>query len=356
MLLLNQGGILMKTKKLLSIVLTLLLVLTVGSCKNNQERIDDINSEAVSSAIEEPPPITYTYSLTGLETTTPIKNNRPVAVTINNVYLAQKIQTGVGHADVVFETEVEGGITRLLAFFQNPTKEIAQIGSVRSVRVVFAELVASMDALLIYHGTGKYAGERMSQLGIKKIGLNTNNYGKRIPNGLDWEHTLYTNGENLEAALDNTGYGQGGIEEPWLNFSDEEITPSLVASTKATAKFNATYNTCFIYDSANKTYQRGTNNSPFIDYVTGETENFKNVFVLQTTMRYYSDGKMRDIDLDGGKGYYVTNGGYQEITWSKSGDYSPIKFKDMEGNELAVNKGNSYICIMNQSTSSFTAE
>jgi hypothetical protein len=347
----------MKTKRLLSLILTGIILLSVCSCNKDKDTTLNGSETESTSSIEETPAVkTYTYSLTGLETTTPIKHNRPVALTINNLYPAQKVQSGVGKADVVFETEAEGGITRLLALYQNPTKDISQIGTVRSVRVVFAELVASMDAVLVHHGIGGYAAERMSELGTERIEINTNNFGKREQNGLSWEHTLYTTGEMLDKALDKTGYGDGGFEKPWLNFSDEEITPAGNASTSVIAKFNGSYHTYFFYDNENKVYQRGSNNAPLKDYVTGETEDFKNVFILETTMRYYPDNKMRDIDLSGGNGYYITNGGYKEITWSKSGDFSPITFKNSNGEELSVNKGNSYICIMNKATSSFTAK
>ncbi len=348
----------MKIKSILSLVLTACLLLTFTGCRNDQNPVinssDTDNSTTNSSETEKP--VTYTYSLTGLETTTPIKNNRPVALTINNIYTAQKVQCGVGQADVVFETEVEGGITRMLALYQNPTKEIGQIGTVRSVRVVFADLVASMDAVLVHHGIGGYAADRMSELGTDRIEINTNNYGKRDNNGLAWEHTLYTSGEMLESALDKTGYGEGGMEKQWLNFSDEEISPENTASTKVVAKFNNYYHTYFFYDSEDKVYQKGSNGAPLKDYITGETEDFKNVFLLETKMGYYPNNKHRDIELSGGKGYYFTNGGYEEITWSKSGDHSPITFKNAQGKELAVNKGNSYICIMNKATCSFTAE
>ncbi len=274
---------------------------------------------------------------------------RPVAVAINNIDVAQKVQTGLGAADVVFETEVEGGITRLLALFKAPDKDIAKIGTVRSARVVFAELAASMNCVYIFHGMDEnYCRPRLNQLGIPRIEISESNYAERRANGLAREHTLYTSGEKLKTALSNTGYGVGGVETPWLNFSAERETPSSAAST-VSAVFNSGYTTRFIYNAETSKYSRANKNGILKDYVTGEEECFTNIFVLKTTMSHYANGIHRNIALNGGEGYYVTSGGYEPITWSKSGTNTPISFKNANGEELSVTAGNSYICIMSTS-------
>lgn len=95
-------------KKIFALLLCLVL-LTLGGCSK---------ADNTSSAVESTPePIVETVKyainpLTGLENLDPAKENvRPVAVMVNNVKVAQKVQTGPAAADIVYETEVEGGIT-----------------------------------------------------------------------------------------------------------------------------------------------------------------------------------------------------------------------------------------------------
>ncbi len=54
----------------------------------------------------------------------------------------------------------------------------------------------------------------------------------------------------------------------------------------------------------------------------------------------------KQIDWDGGanaKGYYISNGGVQEIRWSKdeNNEESYLRFYDLNGNEIKINRGKS---------------
>ena len=65
----------------------------------------------------------------------------PVAVMYSNIYDAMP-QSSISYADVVFESLVEGGITRLCCLFENQT-QLEKIGPVRSCRtyyLMFAKL------------------------------------------------------------------------------------------------------------------------------------------------------------------------------------------------------------------------
>ena len=67
--------------------------------------------------------------------------------------------------------------------------------------------------------------------------------------------------------------------------------------------------------------------------------------------------KRQDVDWDGRDGaigYYISNGGMQKITWEKleNNEQSRMHFYDMNGNELKINRGKSYIAAnyKNQAT------
>ena len=70
---------------------------------------------------------------------------------INNISVAQSVQTGLSKADIVYETEVEGGITRLLAVFQDITAA-EKIGTIRSARYPYVDLAMGHNAIYVHCG------------------------------------------------------------------------------------------------------------------------------------------------------------------------------------------------------------
>ena len=131
---------------------------------------------------------------------------RPVAVMINNIRIAQQVQTSVQKADVIYETEIEGGITRLMAVFKD-IGEIGQLGTVRSARYAFIDLALGYDAIYVHCGIDPtYAAPHVQSSGVADFNINSNPfaaYGFREKNGLSYEHTMYTSGEKLQEGFQN---------------------------------------------------------------------------------------------------------------------------------------------------------
>ena len=91
-------------KKILGLALCLVLCLPFAGCGKNK----DIAVEGSgSSSLESSQPDTYINPLTGedgLDKETALQ--RPVAIMVNNISIAQPVQTGLNKADIVYETEV----------------------------------------------------------------------------------------------------------------------------------------------------------------------------------------------------------------------------------------------------------
>lgn len=118
---------------------------------------------------------------------------------VNNIKAAWDVQTGLAKADIVYETYVEGGITRLMAVFKDAAN-MPEIGCVRSARYSYVDLAAGHDALYIHAGMDTtYCKDRMSDLGVEDLDLLTNldPAAYRLKNGKATEHTLYTSGKKL---------------------------------------------------------------------------------------------------------------------------------------------------------------
>jgi len=343
-------------KKLVPLLLCACMIFSVVGCSKNTDTLSVDKGDEPSKPVEiesEPEPVMGVNPLTGLSDISPEKaKERPVAIMVNNISVAQPVQTGLNKADIIYETEVEGGITRLMAVFQDFTK-VEKIGTIRSARYVYIDLALGHNAIYIHHGADmNYAYPYMTK-NTDRYEVHENNGGVRIKNGKATEHTLYAYGEKVwknitesDRKIENTNAAS------WQTFANEDEPVTLEnAATSVSVPFSGSYKTTFKYDQASGRYVRYFNGTERKDYVTGESVTVKNVFVLNTSMSHYPIAKYRKISLESGDGYYFVNGTYTPITWSKGAAKNGFVFKDMQGNELKVNPGNSWVCIADKNTS-----
>ena len=86
----------------------------------------------------------YSY-LTGEPVSETIGKQRPYAIMINNIDVSLP-QSGVSQAEMIYEAQVESGITRLMAVFQD-VDNIEKIGSIRSARHYYIDFANDNDAI-----------------------------------------------------------------------------------------------------------------------------------------------------------------------------------------------------------------
>ena len=101
--------------------------------------------------------------LTGEPMDEELAAKRPIAIMVNNIKAALP-QSGISEADIVYECNAEGGITRLMCIFQNPTG--GRIGSVRSVRHYYASFASEYDAIFCCVGGSNAGIEKLDELGM----------------------------------------------------------------------------------------------------------------------------------------------------------------------------------------------
>lgn len=319
-----------------------------GSTGSDQNSTGDQNQQTT-------PSYTGPYSpLTGLPLAEELLTRRPVAVMINNLNQAQTVQTGLNDAQLIFETYVEGGITRLMAVYED-VASVAQIGTVRSARYPFVDLALSLQAVYVHNGEDNtYCGPHITETGIKDFDLigGLGKYAFRETNGLAYEHTLYTSGSKLAEGIGVKKWDEalGEARKDFLQFrrEAEAAVPADGACSSVNVKFSGSYITEFRYDSTTQRYTRYFKDALRQDYKTGEDVTVKNVFVLQTDQRLYPDNYHVEVDLDGGSGWYCSNGGYEAIQWSKGDAEDPIVITKADGSTFTANAGNSWICLVDK--------
>lgn len=291
---------------------------------------------------------------------------RPVAVMVNNVSAALP-QYGIAAADIIFEIPVEGDLTRLMCLYADYTT-LPQICPIRSCRAYFPALSEGFDAFYVHWGMDDTMSDYIDMLNLDRFDGMANTgglYGRdqnRLNSGYSLEHTGYFDGTNFVSAVNTLGMRtdlEADKTGTAFNFNglNEIIKADGSDCTAVNINFGAATAT-LTYDAATQTYLKQINGSPQMDSSTNTQLAFTNVFVLETDISVRDDIGHKEVDWSGSQdssvGYYISAGGIQQIHWMKepNNESSRLRFYDMNGNELSINRGKSYIAVnyRNQAT------
>lgn len=334
-------------KKSLYLIITFLLLLSMVSCGKKQE--EDVPVVDPGVVVVEPDPILN--PLTGL----PLKNeknvnNRPVAVMLNNIHYAMP-QHGVSDADIIFEYNVEGGITRMVGFFQE-IDQIGTIGSVRSARACFVETVLGMDAIYAHAGGSTEAMGMIAQLDIDDIDENYTAYWRdeKRAQTMSYEHTLMTSGEKLTSYIADVGYRtQHNADYSYpITYVDDGTPVNGTQAEHIIVPFSNYKTGTFDYDTTAKLYMIGQYDDAYIDGNTNQQVGVTNLLVLYTEV--YNSGDSAGhmvIDLQGsGTGTYFCGGKAIDIEWRKAQMSDPFTYYLTDGTPLSLGAGHTYVCVV----------
>jgi len=277
-------------------------------------------------------------------------NTRPIAVMINNHHQARPYHSGIQDAYIVYEAIVEGGITRMMAVFKDQTTE--RIGSVRSSRHYFLDYALENDAIYTHFGWSPQAQSDISKLGVNNInGLYDNAFYRDTTLPIDYEHKAFTTIENIKKVIAYRGYRTTSEQKTLLKYSVDEIEingaeDSMIAN-KVSIPYSYYMTSSYTYDSDNKYYLRYANEAAHTDYVTKEQFHFKNIIIVKVgnyTIDSYGRQSLNNIGT--GEGYYITDGYARKITWQKDSRSSQTVYKYLDGTEITVNDGNTFIQLV----------
>lgn len=271
---------------------------------------------------------------------------RPIAVMVENHPQARP-QWGLCTPDIVIEGEVEGGITRMMWIYAN-VSDVAKIGPTRSARHDYVELAEGLDAIYIHFGGSDLAYEKIKSDKVNDVdGITDGSYFARDKSRkVATEHTAYTTGENIMKAIDKKGYRtdvDSAYSSPFKFASAKRTLTGGVCSSVLTV-FSNEYQHTFKYNAEDGLYYNYMNTKEMKD-ADGSTMAVSNVVILYTDVIGPIDAaKHMDWDLKGGKGVLVSNGTYENITWSKGDESkSMLKLIGSDGKELELNQGKSWI-------------
>ncbi len=341
----------MRNRKKIMIILGVLLLVFGGVflyivlSDKPKEEIKQEEIETEEEVVEEVEEVIEEKKLTIIDVDS---NTRPVAVMINNINEARPYQSGLQDAYIVYEIQVESGITRLMALYKD--QNTARIGSVRSARHYYLDYVMENDAVYVHFGWSYVAENQIPTLGINNInGLYDSGFFRDSSLPVAYEHTAFTTMTNIKNVITAKGYRATTTQEPLLNYTVDEVD---LSSGTPTNNFKLTFssyaNTSFVYNSNNKVYVRYVNNTVTKDYVTKADITFKNIIVVKVNNSLYPGNNiLLDYkNIGSGDGYYITNGYSIPIKWYKTSRSSQTVYKDLSGNEINVSDGNTYIGLV----------
>lgn len=381
-------------KRNAALVLTLAMALTVSGCKKQPETEATEPPQTETETVAEiAPTIIETESeteaaavgtdrsyLTGEVVGEDLHVRRPFAVMMNNIINAVP-QAGIEQAGVVYEAPVEGAITRLMAIFDDVTG-MEKIGAVRSCRTYYPMFANEFDAIYVHYGQAVYAVELLNSDKVNNISGLAYQEGAGDIYGYAGEsifyrtsdrpapHNCYTSGTGIDEACNTLGYRrllEDGYEaQKKFTFAGDNEKVSLDGGTATTLKPGYQVNEPW-FEYRDGKYYRYQYGDAQIDELTGEQLAYTNVIFQLCPWENYDDHGYLNIDtISGGDAYYFTNGTFEKCTWSRAGadgtepstymsddgtveKYRPAKYYDEDGNEIVLNQGKTWICIIQDS-------
>ncbi|MBO4459984.1 MAG: DUF3048 domain-containing protein [Clostridiales bacterium] len=297
------------------------------------------------------------------------EGKRSVGIVVSNVQAAIP-QRGVSTPDVIYEYITEGGVTRLLCVYSD-IKDMPEIGSLRSGRIVSADLANGNNSIYIHFGREPRAVKYFSQNKITHIDGNYLCTGKmsssdydgyiKLPKGTyfwrdrTWaskraiEHTAVTDGVHVKEAIEAKKIKFEG-NAPFLYKFVPDNSKDIAAGEECTyvkAVLSSYMTNCvFEYNPEDGLYYHSQYGKKQIDETNGKQVAVKNVFILfARTGPANTDNRTNVYLSEGGEGYYLSNGKKIHVKWTKKASNEQIKIYNDAGEEVEVNRGKSYVAI-----------
>lgn len=296
-------------------------------------------------------PVVITNPLTGeADYNESAVGKRPVAIVVENSPQARP-QYNMDTPDIIFEGEVEGGITRMLWFYADMTDLPEQVGPTRSARPSFVEFSQLFDSIFIHfgesHSKGDYTGadDYIEDNDVDNIdGMSTSACFKRTSDKSS-PHNAVLVGDKLESVIESKEYrttiDDNGFSA--LSFNKTATAVSQTPCNSITVKFSSrTDSHTFTYNTTDKLYQ---NQSDYEQLVS-----FENIIVLNADTKYIDkndykgSGKTEtycNFELTSGTGKLASAGTVTDFTWKV--ENGVLKLTAADGSELKLNPGRSWI-------------
>lgn len=260
---------------------------------------------------------------------------------------------GVVQADMLIETFVnKNNIIRCLALYTD-IESVAAIGSTRSTRPIFNQLAQHYDLILSHAGGSDQALEDAAARGVENFNIDAWEVASAGTSYRDteykraYENTLFGVGSGIKAYAESQGMPMNLERDYGLRFTEDGTPANGESADSITLTFTfgqAKKDTTMVYDAQAGKYVFNQYGKAMTDQITGETEMFRNVLIMNANIS--TDGIYFVADFNaGGTGYFACGGKIIPITWTCDGDKDSFHFFTADGQELLLGQGNTYMAI-----------
>jgi len=272
---------------------------------------------------------------------------------LNNIVNAVP-QAGIANADIVYEAPVEGSMTRLMGIFED-YRDLEKIGSVRSCRNYYVYYAREFDSIYLHFGQAVYALPLLEDDDFHNLsgldGIGSTVYYRTTDRVAP--HNAYASAEGIAAGIEIMGYRTDYIEDytGHYNFADDNALVELEGEAATLVKPGYTVNKpWFEYDEETRLYSRFQYEEEQIDELTEEQLTYTNIIFQYSQWENFDENGYLNIDTSsGGSGKYITGGVAIDITWSKESEYGVTRYYNSAGEEITLNQGKTWICIIQDS-------
>ena len=267
---------------------------------------------------------------------------KPLAIILENHVDARPV-AGLEEASVVYETIVEGDITRFFAVF-NYDVAINRIGPVRSLRPFFIELAEEYNPVFFHAGGSPDALEQIKNSLVYNINeISADGIYFWRDSNRQRPHNLFTSTDQMRRAVTAKEIDISPAFSPWVFQDSARADTDLITTPRVTVKTstNDEYAALFQYNSETNDYVRFQNGA-IHKTERGIILKTDNIVVQHVSADIIDDYGRLAIDLQsGGIANVYRDGIAIDAVWKKENNRT--RFYDSSGQEIAFNRGKIWV-------------
>ncbi|GIG54913.1 DUF3048 domain-containing protein [Demequina activiva] len=291
------------------------------------------------------------WPLTGVdaESADPTDLERPaLSIKIENSDNA-KPQSNLQYADIVFEEQVEYGISRLVAIYHSETPET--VGPIRSMRPMDRNIMGSLEGPLVFSGAQRGFISAAQSSGQELIAQDTGGYGFFRTSDKPAPHNLHGTLADFYAQTDATAPPQQ-FEYAYPS-EDSNVIAEGTATTTIDIYASPRMQPQWDWDESAGAWMRSEAGTPHTTS-DGTQLSATNVVVLWVDIVPNSSGGGSAVPetvvvTDSGTGYVAAEDTYVPITWSKAGQFDPYVLETESGEVVELVPGKTWVELVPQS-------
>jgi len=275
-----------------------------------------------------------------------LTQHRIAAVMVDNYPIGTRPQSGLAGADVVYEVEAEGGVTRYMALYLENAP--AKIGPVRSARMYFVDLARPYNPYFAHAGENDDVWEPLKELREEGFADMEEILGAEEAfwrdDSRDMPHNLYTSIADLRAAAPNHGWPDTPLGKSEFTYYGLTLAPR---AFDVTVNFWRPYQVRFSYSGG--AYRRSIGGDVQHDLEDASPYGIADVVAVWIPADVMDDQGDLKMNVYGSFPAIAVRGGLvTQGTWTAIGPDDLPRLTDPDGDPILLTPGQIYVEVLPQ--------